>query len=221
MIEGLDRQKSHSTWLEINIQETMEAIRSGHMQFVAGFARLGYLLNEVRNNKTWQEWGWESFGKYIQSIEEQIQKGRSQIYNAISVAERLLPYTDELTIEKIGISKATELAKIIKFTGAAPSAEILEHASDPAIEVTEFKAELYETYKVQKLDDRGKFYDLKGFYCTDEERAEIDLVFDLACKVDPPIPQETSEWERRKEVVFRLIREFRGTYEPEVFTHDP
>jgi hypothetical protein len=202
--------------LQQQIEDTTEAILEGNALFVSGFARLGYLLNIVRQKKYWQDWGHSSFGSYIKEIETRVKRGRSQIYSAISVADRLLPYTDEATLEKIGISKATELAKMIKFTGAAPSDSALRLAENPLIEIEEFKAFLHEENHVQKLDDKGKFFDLKGFYCTPEERQEIEYVFDLAAKIDPPIPQETSEWERRKEIIFRLIREFRGTYEQEI-----
>jgi len=199
-----------------DIETTMENIQAGHVLFVTSFARLGFLLCQVRKHQYWEEWGYESFGAYIKEIETKIKKGRSQIYNSISVAERLLPYASEEQIEKMGISKATELAKMIKLAGP-PSPAAVNMAENPLIEVDELKAYLHEKNKVQKLDDKGKFYDLKGFFVTEEERAELDFVFELATKVDPPIPQETSEWERRKQVMFRLIAEFRAQYEEEVY----
>lgn len=215
MVEG-ELINLESEELQQNIDSTMEDIQRGHLLFVSGFARLGYLLNEVRKKRYWEDWGFPSFGVYIKDIETKIQKKRSQIYNAISVADRLLPYANETQIQDMGITKATELAKIIKLTGKTPSSETLEHAVNKTIEVDEFKAELHEVYAVQNLDEKGKFYDLHGFYCTDEERQEIEYVFDLAAKLDPAIPQEYSEWQRRKEITMRLIRSVKIEWEHEV-----
>lgn len=197
------------------IEKTIQDIQSGHLLFVSSFARLGTQLNEVRRDKLWEQWGHPSFGAYIKSIETRIKKGRSQIYGAISVAERLLPYTSENEIEEMGISKATELSKMVKLTGAAPSNSALSLAKNPLIETEELKAFLYEESHVQKLDERGKYRDLGGFFATDEEWAEIQLVFELGSKIDPVISQETSEWMRRKEIIFRLIRSVRIEWEHE------
>ena len=131
-----------------DIHETLERISHGHNEFVTGFARLGTMLVEVKTKKYWKDWGYDSFGKFVDHVKEKVNKGRSQIYNTISVAEKLLPYASEADIEKMGISKANELAKIVKITGKAPTSSLLAFAKDPKVEVEEFKASLYETMKI-------------------------------------------------------------------------
>jgi hypothetical protein len=196
-----------------DIHETLERISHGHNEFVTGFARLGTMLVEVKNHKYWKDWGYESFGKFVDHVKEKVNKGRSQIYNTISVAEKLLPYASEADIEQMGISKANELARVVKVTGKAPTSSLLEFAKDPKVEVEEFKASLYETMKVQKMDnEKGKYRDIGGFFASDEEWAEIQAVFELAAKIDPPIPQEYSEWARRKEIIWRMCADFKATY---------
>jgi hypothetical protein len=203
--------------LQQQIEDTAEAIVEGNALFVSGFARLGYLLNIVRQKKYWQDWGFPSFGAYIKDIETRIKKGRSQIYGAISAVDRLLPYADEGQIEKMGITKALELSKMVKLTGSAPSSDILKSAMDSEVDSGEFKAKLFQENNVLKAEDKGTYYDIGGFYATEDEVLELDKAFDLATQTDPPIPQETSEWQRRKEVYLRLSREFIGTYENEVY----
>lgn len=196
-----------------DIHKTLEAIQHGHNEFVTGFARLGTMLVEVKQNKYWKDWGFESFGKFVQYVEEKVKKGRSQIYNTISVAEKLLPYVSESGIEKMGITKASILAKVVKETGLEPSLEVKEAAVNPQVEADEFKATVYGNYKVQNMDnEKGKYRDLGGFFATDEEWQEIQEVFALAEKQDPPILNETSEWARRKEIIWRLCAEFKATY---------
>jgi hypothetical protein len=196
-----------------DIHETLERISHGHNEFVTGFARLGTMLVEVKNHKYWKDWGYESFGKFVDHVKEKVNKGRSQIYNTISVAEKLLPYASEIQIENMGITKASELGKLVKMTGVGPTPEVIEWAVDPEIEADEFKAAIYDTYKVQKMDnEKGKYRDLGGFFATDEEWAEIQEVFEFVAKIDPPISQETSEWARRKEIIWRLVAEFKSTY---------
>jgi len=171
------------------------------------------MLVEVKTKKYWKDWGYDSFGKFVDHVKEKVNKGRSQIYNTISVAEKLLPYAQESDIEKMGITKANELAKMVKATGIPPTPELISYAVDPEIEADEFKASIYETYKVQKMDnEKGKYRDLGGFFATDEEWAEIQEVFDFVSKIDPPISQETSEWARRKEIIWRLCAEWKSTY---------
>jgi hypothetical protein len=196
-----------------DIHETLERISHGHNEFVTGFARLGTMLVEVKNHKYWKDWGYDSFGKFVDHVKEKVNKGRSQIYNTISVAEKLLPYASEADIEQMGISKANELAKMVKATGTAPSQDILANALNPKMEVEEFKADLYETYKVQKMDnEKGKYHDIGGYFATDEEWEEIQSVFESVAKEDPPISQETSEWARRKEIIWRLCANWKSSY---------
>jgi len=210
-----DAEAANQTRLEI--ETTIEKVVAGHFLFTTGFARLGNLLFEVREKKYWLEWGFESFGEYVKDVEKKIHKSRSQIYLAISTSKNLLPYTDHESIEKMGITKAAELAKVVQITGQPPTEKMMSLATDPQVEVADFKNEIYEEANIiRNPDEKGKFFDLKGFYCTDEERQEIEAGFELAAKVDPPIPQETSEWQRRKEIIIRLVREFRATYEAEV-----
>ena len=56
---------------------------------------MGALIYEVRSKRYWCLWGYHSFNAYVKDVGEEVNKKRTQLYNAISVAERLLPSVPE------------------------------------------------------------------------------------------------------------------------------
>lgn len=210
-----EEDKSRADILKGAVGAVASQIKDAHLTAVRGFARLGNLLFEVRAKKYWLMWGAPSFGQYIKDLEDSTGLGRTQTYQAISVAEVLLPVTSEESIEKMGISKASELKKYMADTGRKPTKALIAKAEDENVTIAELRADLF---KAQNGDgqDKGKYRDLKGFFATDEEWAEIQRAFSIAEKIDPVIPKETPQPVRLKEVLMRLCGEFISTYAAEV-----
>lgn len=191
-------------------------IRRGELALASNFARLGSLLVQIRAKRYWQLWGFHSWSAYIESIRGSVEKGRSQLYQVIGVAEQLLPVVSEQELVEMGISKAIELKRLLKSTGVKPSPEVVAKAKDPAVTIQELRAELATSTHSDEFPRPGTWYDLGGFYATPEERQEIERGFNCAIHTDPVIPLDWPEWARKKEVVTRLAQEYLATYEATV-----
>lgn len=192
------------------VETLLSTISESEWNLGKGLVQLGNTLFEIRRGKVWKEWGHESFGAYIDTIREKIDKSRSHLYSAISVAEKLLPSVEESVLEEMGIGKASALAKHVKNTGQPPSDELVEKARDPKTTIKELRAELHQEIHP---DDKGVFWDLKGFFVTEDERDVLLRAFKVAETTDPAIPKETSDSMRRKEIFMRFAMEYLSQYE--------
>lgn len=201
-----------STNIKEEVEQLIKKINDGQWNLGKHFVQLGNKLLEIRTKRHWSEWGFESFGKYIETIREQIDKGRTQLYQTISISEKLLPTVSEADLEQMGISKAGELKKVVQ-AGKQPTPELIEKAKDRKVGVQELRAEVLKETSGEVPKDNETYWDLGGFFVTKEERDEIKKAFHLAEIVDPPISKELPDHIRRKETMFRLCREFTGTYE--------
>src|SRR5208282_2030727 len=204
-------EKEEASWAKLAVDSLLVQIHSSESILKRDFAQLGTLLLRIRTKKYWQEWGFVSFGEYIDSIKDKISKGRTQLYGYISVADNLLPYCSGEDLSDIGISKATLLSQSVKQTGKAPSGEIMEAAANPNITSEQLKAMLFVNENPES-GQLGKYWDWGGSYVTIDERAEIEGAFEVAKHVDPIIPQDWPEHLQRKEIMLRLAREFMATY---------
>lgn len=203
--------KKNAKTLEKEISTALDLINSHETDLATHYVQMGIKLESVRARQYWILWGHQSFGRYIDTIKEKVHKGRTQIYATISVAEKLLPHVSESDLEKMGISKALELKKLVSKTGCAPSPEILAKALDPKVDLKELRAEIFKNQN-SIGEDKGVYFDLGGFWVTEEEKKEIEDVFQLAAKTDPVIDKALPEWAQRKEVIQRLCMEFQSTY---------
>lgn len=204
--------KGEATWAKQAVDSLLIQIHSSESILRRDFAQLGTLLLRIRTKKYWQEWGFQSFGAYIDSIETKISKGRTQLYGYISVADKLLPFISGEDLSNIGIAKATLLAQHVGKTGKAPSDSAISLAQNPLITADELKATLFSSENPES-GQLGKYWDWGGSYVTVDERLEIERAFDCAKKVDPIIPNNWPEHIQRKEIMLRLSREFLATYE--------
>jgi hypothetical protein len=206
----LDREEAKKVTEQID--SILASIQTNEMSLATGYANLGMQLLKIRTEKYWIALGYRSFGAYIETIKERIDRGRTQIYQFISVAERLLPSINESQLGQIGISKALELKRFVEETGTKPPQNLIDCAMDPRITRELLKAQVFRNLHKQD-DPQGIYFDLGGVYLTADEREEIKRAFDVAARVDPVIPVDWQDHQRKKEIVLRLAREFLGTWE--------
>src|SRR5271157_45320 len=202
--------------LKEKIDTLIVQISDGQWNLGKKFVELGQALLEVRSQKYWQGWGYETFGAFIDMVTEKLDRGRAQIYGYIGTVEKLLPSIGEDQLVEMGISKANDLARVVR-AGKVILPALLTKALDPNCDVSEFKAAV-QTELHQENPEKGKWRDVGGFYATPEEKEEILRGFDIAARTDPVIASDLPDHARRKEVMQRLVREYLATYESAVAT---
>jgi hypothetical protein len=191
------------------IEQVVISLRYQRDQIEYSVAKLGSLMLKVQEHKLWEKLGHRSWGSYVQSVQEKLQMGRTQIFQYISVAKALLPVMTEEELGNIGITKAIELKRFQNLTGKKPTPELVAHAKHSSM--AELKARVFlETHGVPMEQER--YFDFGGCYLSDGEREEIERAFMAACLVDPPIPEGTSDVPKKKEIMLRLAREFLSTW---------
>ncbi len=197
------------------VKEKIEAliiqISEGQWSLGKKFVELGQALLEVRAKKYWESWGYTTFGSYIDMVTERMDRGRAQLYGYMGVVEKLLPRIGNDQLVEMGISKASELARVVSAGKVIPPA-LFAKAIDGDVKVSELKAAVGAELNLARPEN-GQWHDVGGFYATKEEWEEILRGYDIAARVDPVIAGTTPDWSRRKEVQQRLVREFLATYE--------
>lgn len=206
----------------VQIEICLNALSSAEEEFDSNYARLGGLLDKVKTQKLWLLPGWagssegfKSFGSYLKQIEPRVKKGRSQIYAIIGVSEELSPLVSEADLATIGISKASELRKVLK-AGKTITKAMITSALDPRMTAQELKASIFEAAHIYVPESEPeKYFDMKGFYATVEERREIERATDVAIKVIG-IKDDVPEHTRWKAVILAWVAEFLCAYEAQV-----
>ena len=176
------------------------------------YVDIGITLIAVDDTKAWMLRA-KSSDQFIKDCEDKFGKGRTVLYQCKSVARHLLPHIPADKLIEIGISKAQPLATFVKNSGKKPPAKLLAAAEDAGVGVEQFRAQIAET--LHEKPESGKWFQPGGFFCTTEERKELERAYDLAARTDPPIG-DVSEWMWSKEVQQRLAMEYLTTYEKEL-----
>lgn len=223
-----EKQDALKTSKEVN--DLLSTIEKQETSLAMNFAKLGNLLLKIRSKKYWLLWEgpqdilgmgtievapFQSFGAYIASLKDRVDKGRTQLYQLISVAEKLLPTVGEQNLIDMGITKALELKRFVTNTGRNPTKELVAKAIDPDISVDELRAEIFQKTNPKGVY-QGTYYDLGGCYLTSEEKGVVLKAFDLARKVDPIIKQDIPVHIQKKEILLRMCEEAISQWGPEV-----
>lgn len=182
-----------------------------HQAADRNFIEIGLAMSAVKQTKAWISVA-HSWDAYVLDCGHKFDKGRTALYNYISITERLLPSVSGEQLIGIGISKAQALAGLVKRTGKSPSKEMLAKASNSAVGVDEFRAEVAAALH-EKPENAGKWLELGGFWATTEEKQEHDRVMSVAREV-LELPEGTSEWVERKAIFQALAAEFLSQHEP-------
>lgn len=192
------------------VDSLIDEARTSEEKLHRDFLEIGVAMLEVQRAKAWLNRA-RSWDTYVVDCGKRFGRGRSALYGYVSVAERLLPHMPAKQLVEMGISKAQPLAQYVKQKGSAPPDSLVEKASDPNVGTEEFKAAVAETQ--HNKPEKGKWYDLGGFFCTPDERQEIDRVFALA-RLEIQLPAECPEWLERKLVFHAMTAECISTWEP-------
>jgi hypothetical protein len=190
------------------VDSLLDTARDGRESLQKTYVEIGLALDEVERERAWMLVA-RSYDSYIKEhCEPKFGKSRTQLYGARAAAKYLLPEVSKEQLVEMGISRAMVLAMYVKRT-KKPAKELLEKALDPNVDTEQFRAEVAEAQ--HEKPEKGKWFDLGGFFCTKEEREEIERGLRAAEK-NEPLPENTSEWMTRKIVLQRLVQEFLSSY---------
>ncbi len=214
LIESFTNEdKVEAKRVEEQIDSATSTIISATRTLASNYARLGSLLNTVRERKFWLLGTYKSFGEYIKFVEKKYDIGHSQLYLGISIAQNLSGLLTEDTLCKIGITKAGVLSKYAEQSGVQTIPEdLLALATDPKKKVEELKGECALRLHNILPEEKGKWRDVGGFFASTEEWKEWTQAIETAKSVDPAIPHDQPEWLQLKQACIRLAQEFAGTY---------
>ena len=191
------------------VDRLLESARSGMDNLSRTYVEIGVALDAVENAKAWLLVA-RSYDSYIKDhCEPKFGKSRTQLYNYRSVAKNLLPHMPAEKLLEIGISKAQPLAQYVRRSGGKLPENLVESAIDPQVGVEEFKAAVAESQ--HEKPEKGKWYEIPGFYVTADEKIELDYGLELAETIEP-LPADAPVWLARKVAVQRLVMEFISTY---------
>lgn len=170
------------------------------------FAQLAAAILEIRTGALWKNWGFKSFGAYIDHVRSIVCKERSTIYGYISTAEVLLPVIGQDRLEQLGINKALVLKAGMKYSGRSPSPQLLLTAADPSVTTEALKKAVNEEFQIYVPNEQGTWHEL-GFYADDEEWAEIEQAI-KATKRAGAISNTLADSYQMKLVVLTWAREY-------------
>ena len=218
MTEGIVQQPEPEYALQASrtreeIENELLAIQTHEHALAHGYVKLGGFLAHARQEKYWIPWGFKSWGAYILSIRDKVEKGRSRIYQIIGVVETLLPEVGEEALNQMGISKALELKRL---KTAKPDTvltpELVAKATDDKTTIEDLRKEIFERHDVAP-ESCGTYRDLGFFYATAAEWEEFQRGYNLAARVGDPVPAAAPDWLRTKIIQQKLVAEFLATYE--------
>lgn len=207
-----DEQKQEAQELQTKIEDITQTILEEKQSLDRNFVKLSQYINEVRQKKYWLLGNFKSFGDYLESIEKRFNVGKSQLYVYMSTTRNLLPSMGEEELVDIGITKAKVLSKYVEQSGQQTIPDdILAAAKDPNTTVDRLDAEVNSKLH-NVMPEKGKWFQIPGFFLDEDERAEILDAFALAKSIDPVIKNDIPQWQQMKETMLRMAREFIGSY---------
>ena len=106
------------------IYEQLGGLSSAEVALDHGYARLGLLLAEFKKTEAWRKLDYPNFDNFMSEIYTRFNRGRSQTYAIMSVAEKLLPLMSADDLDSMGISKAQEIKRMYAATGRKGSATV-------------------------------------------------------------------------------------------------
>jgi len=198
------------------IDSLIQKLLSAEFGLDHGYAKLGLLLTEVSEQELWREAGYKSFDTYLELLSDKYHRGRTQLYHYYSSVREMRPYLTEGQMNEMGISKLGVLKKATKELGFPPNNDVIETALDPKKTVSDVRKAVAQNHKLTQEEQTGTWFDLGGFFVTDEEKLVIKSAFEAAWRTDPVIQKTVKEQIRTKEGLFRLCMEYLGSHsEPE------
>jgi hypothetical protein len=206
--------------VRLQVEDLLTAIGGQQAGLESNFVQLGQKLSIVERERYWIGWGFKGFSAYLRSIAPRVNRGRTQLYNCVGIAQDLLPFITESTLSEIGISKAAVLRRMLQ-TGKRPSPELITLAAEATQE--ELEAAIAKECGEAVPDEPGTWFSYGGAYLTEEQRAEFLRVVNLVVRAASiPVGYTIDDWNKvpspfKREIFFCLGAEFlSGPYEAEV-----
>lgn len=199
-------------WAKLaDVDTWAEKLGQAETMLERGYAEFAAVLLEVQEGRYWELAGFESWGKYFDSIIQKFNLGKAQLYHKLAVVRELEGVVSDQELTDMGISKASVLADAHRANAALPE-KALDAAKDPTITVKELKKSLATAHILPEQED-GEWIDLNmAFYVTTEEKETIQDAIRAAREMDPPISNTIKDFQARKEIMLRLAQEFLNTY---------
>ena len=188
------------------VEELVGRLANAEALLESGYAKLGYLLEEVAEARHWVG-SYDSFGDFLTHISDTYSVGKSQLYNYRSVVRDLAGAVTPDQLDEMGISKALALRGIQNATGSIPE-NALAAAIDSKVTVKDLKKLLFEaSHMAQPEDGTWRDADLSCYY-TEEEWLVVNSAANAARHIDPPVDEKLPAFMQRKIILIRLAQEF-------------
>ena len=198
------------------IEMMIQGILTREVALDHGYAHLGALLVQVSEQELWREPGFQSFDKYMESLQEKYHRGRTQLYSYFTSVREMRPYLSETQMNEIGISKLNVLKGATKKLGFPPNNEVIEVALDAKSTVSDVKKKIAQTHQLVEEEQQGTWFELGGFFVTDEEKLVLKSAFEASWRTDPVISKTVKEQIRMKEGLLRLAMEYLAAHQDAV-----
>jgi len=195
-----------STALYNLVEHLAREIVAGQFEQEKRFVQLGAAILQIRSEGHWRNWGFKSFGAYIDHLRTIVGKERSTLYGYTSTVEALLPVIGQEKLEQLGINKALALRAGMKYSGKTPSPDLLAKAADPAVTTEELKGAINSEFRIYVPTEEGTWHEL-GFYCDDDEWLELEQAIN-ATKRALNLSNTQAESYQIREVILAWARDF-------------
>ena len=178
--------------------------------------KLGVLLAAFKAKECWRELdGYVTFDEFIGELKHRYNRGRTQLYAYLGVAETLGPIIPAETLERIGVSKAMELKRAMVKSGKQLPESLIAAAQESTTTIKELRGLVGEALNL--ADDRtpGTWFDFDGCFFTKDEREEFKAAVVLTERL-LELSKDLPDHMRRKAIFTAWMQEFVGTHAAEI-----
>jgi hypothetical protein len=191
------------------VDSLLDSYRANRESLHRNYVEVSLAMVEVKKTRAWLARA-HSWDQYVKDCGERLGKKRTVLYAGVSVIERLSPYVETKQLVEMGISKSQPLAQYVKQKGTKPPDNLMSKALDPSVSAEQFRADIArETH--QPVDEKSKWRTI-GFFCTDDEWAEIERAFALARRegqIDENLPENLVQFR----TISAMAKECIGSWE--------
>lgn len=210
-----------ASYLRDNIYTALQNVCSAEVGLEHSYVKLGVLLLSFEKQECWRSFGYNGFNAFLAELYTRFRKRQTQLYQYTRIAEKLLPHISAEVLDEIGISKAIELKRALKYSSKPAhevlSAEVVDAARDSKKTIRELRALLQQANTLppdEKL--QMVWVDFGGAYMSAEQKAEYIAAVKMTLAL-LGVTRETPEWLQHKIVFEAWYKEFSGTHAAEVY----
>lgn len=203
--------------LAAEIESEVVAVVADEFSVSRRYAKLARLLSLFKLNEGWRDAGHASFNSYLLTLKEKYNRSTQQLYAYVQVAEKLLPLIGEAALDKMGVTKATEIVKAAGKAKRNIPQELITAALDDSTGVHEVRALAHKLFELDGSPmPKGSYLDIGGFYVDDEQRAIFNDAVRISIRV-LGLPPEMPDWQKRQRIILFWAQEINGTYAADAY----